>query len=469
MDLEIIKALKKIVGDNYVDAEQSRVDKYSREHTLNSYQLIAPAPCQGSIIVKPQNAAEIAQVMSYAYQEEIPVIAKGAGTALAANAIPQEPSLILSLERLNQIIEVDEANMMLTTEAGCTLGGIIDYMSTHPSLYFPLHPGDEGAQIGGMAAMNAGGVRAVRHGVMRDQVKGLEVVLPTGELVNLGGREGKLLKDNAGYSLLNLLIGSEGTLGIITKVILKLYPRPKNSATLIASFAKRKKAFQTVPLILEAGYIPLAIEYVERKDIIKTAADLKKQWPADQGNSDLIIILSESQEDDLFRVAEGIGDLCFANGAVEILIGQTNKEQREIMEIRSHVLPAIEKEIVDCPDITVPRSKLPQILDEIDQLSQKYNTEIPILAHAGDGNLHAFILKENGGIPPYFNELKTAMYQKTLDLGGTITGEHGIGSLRLKELAMQFSPKELSLFWGIKKVFDPKNLLNPGKKVIPFN
>lgn len=469
MEEHIVDHLKGIVGEEWVDVEKDRVFQYSLEHTNSSYKLVAPEPVEGSVVVKPITTEEIGKIMALANETKVPVIAKGARTALAANAIPQKPSILVSLERMNKILEVDEENMMITCEAAVTLGDLIQHLSTHPTLHFPLHPGDEGAQVGAMVAMNAGGVRAVRHGVMRDQVRGLEVVLPTGEVVQMGGKEGKLQKDNAGYSLIHLLIGSEGTLGIITRATLKLLPRAGFTGTLIIPYTRRRDAFKTVPQILQAGIIPQAIEYVERDQIHRTAEDMGKHWPVQEGEGDLIMILAEAKEDDFYACAEVIDKICTKQGALDILVAEGGEEQRNILEIRSHVLPAIEKDVVDSPDITVPRGQLDPLLEALDALAARYNTRIPVLAHAGDGNLHTFILKENGSIPPYYEELRDAMYRKTLELGGTITGEHGVGQLRLHLLPMQFSQQELRIMWKIKQAFDPNNILNPGKTILPMD
>ncbi|MFW5961727.1 MAG: FAD-binding oxidoreductase [bacterium] len=222
MKNEIIEKLKLIVGKKWVDTDPERVYSYSIESTNDNYSMVAPEPAAGSVIIKPADSREISEILKYANQHKLNVIARGAGTALSANTIPDQESIILSLERMNKIIEVDEENMLLKAEAAVSLGDIIEELKSNDHLYFPLHPGDEGAQLGGMAAMNAGGVRAVKHGIMRNQILGMEVVLPTGETVQYGGSTGKLLKNNAGFDLMQLLIGSEGTLGVITEVSLKL-------------------------------------------------------------------------------------------------------------------------------------------------------------------------------------------------------------------------------------------------------
>ncbi len=468
MDTKVIEALEEIVGEKWVDTDADRVLSYATEWTNESYGLVAPKPVEDCVVVKPRTESEISEIMKYANENSVSVIPKGGNTALAANAIPDEPSVILVLERMNEKIEIDDVNMTLTCETGVTLEDLVEKMNDHPNLYFPLHPGDEGAQIGGMAAMNAGGVRAVRDGIMRDQIRGLKAVLPTGEYVNFGNRDGTLVKNNTGYDLMQMMIGSEGTLGIITEVTLDLKPEPDHSATLIIPFENRSDAFSAVPKMLQEGLIPLAVEFVEREQILETAEDLGKEWPAKEGAGDLMIILAEDSEDDIFATAAAIEEICEEYGSLNTLVADTTQEERELLEIRSHFLPAIEDRILDCPDITVPRSELDDLMDRLDELSEKYGVEMPLLAHAADGNLHAFIMLEDEEvqeIPDYYEDLKREMYEATIELGGTITGEHGVGALRMKEMALQYTDRELELMKQIKRAFDPNNVLNPRKIV----
>ncbi|MFP4017020.1 MAG: FAD-binding oxidoreductase [Halanaerobiales bacterium] len=466
MRQEIIDELIEITAQDWVDIDSERVMTYSKDSTSDAYKMVAPEAVGGSVIVKPANAEEVSSILKLANREGVAVVVRGGGTAISANAIVTEPGIILSVERMNKIIEVDEENLMIKCETAVTLGDLIEKLKENDNLYFPLHPGDEGAHVGGMVSMNAGGVRAVKHGIMRNQVQGMEVVLATGEVLMLGGKEGKLIKNNAGYDLMQLIIGSEGTLGIITKVILKLYPEPKASGTLIISYDDRHDAFKTVPKILQAGIIPMAIEYVEKREIELAAAGIGKEWPAKNGNCYLMIILSEDSEDDLFEKGGAIDEICSQLNAQDILIAQTLAEQRDILEIRSHILPAIQEGLVDSPDVTVPRGSLVDFLDILEKLESKYDTEIPVIAHAGDGNLHTVIMKEDGEVPSYYDELKKDIYTKAIDLGGTITGEHGVGALRLDYLPLMYSDRELDIMWQIKKTFDPNNILNPAKSVI---
>ncbi len=463
-----VEKMQNLLGNKWVITDDEIITGYARESTSESYGLVCPGPEGECILVKPDSSEEVAEIMKYACEKGIAVIPKGAGTSLSANAIPERPGLILSLERMNDIVEIDRDNMMITCQAGVTLGQLLEELAGS-DIYFPLHPGDEGAQVGGMTSMNAGGVRAVRHGVMQDQVVGFEAVLPTGEIESFGGSEKKLLKDNSGYNLKDLLIGSEGTLAVITEVTLKLYPEPDFNGTLIVSFASRLEAFEAETEIRKRGIIPLAVEYVEKKQIEMAARDIGKSWPASEGEAYLMIMLAEDSEDDFYRKAADIQKLEDEFEINGISVADTTREEEEILEIRSHILPAIQEEIVDSPDVTVPPANLPDYLQILEELENEYNTELPVVAHAGDGNLHVLMLKEEGGKPAYFEELKKKIYREAVDLGGTITGEHGIGRLRLDYLPLQISSRQLEIMWGIKQVFDPENILNPGKKIKEFN
>lgn len=456
MNNKIVESLQKIVGNDWVVNDAEKISSYIKDETEHA---IAPIPCYDCIVVKPSNSEEISKILKYANDENVIIIARGGGTGCAGAVVPIKPSIILSMERLNKIIEVDDNNMMVECEAGVTLLDLEERFKNHDSLFFPLHPGDEGAQVGGMVVQNAGGVNAVRHGVMRNQVKGLEVVLPTGEIIKTGG---KLMKDNTGYDLTHLMIGSEGTLGIVTKAILKLYPKSNNTGSLLVSFNDKKAAVEVVPKILRKGITPLAIEYLERDFMLKSAKDLGLEWPAKKGIVDLYFILDEPKEEDLYDTSSKIVEICEENGAVDSLIAETAKEQRTILEIRSHGYPSIKSQVVDILDVAVPVSNIARYMNGIEELSNKYNIKMPSFGHVGDGNIHNFIMTETGEKPDGYNELTDEIYKLAIKLGGTITAEHGVGKIRNKRLHLQYSDKQLEIMRGIKNVFDPNNILNPG-------
>jgi len=452
---EIIENLREIVGREWVVTRREYMESYLRDETPDA---LRPSAAENLILVKPSSTTEISQILQAANKMRVPVFPVGGRTGLVGGSVPTEHGIILSLERMNRI-EVDRENLMAVAEAGATLGDLIK-AADEADLFFPLHPGDEGAQIGGLISTNAGGVRAVKYGVMRNYVKGVEVVLPTGEILNFGGR---LLKNNTGYDLMHLIIGSEGTLCVITRAVIKLYPKSGYSVTLILPFNSREDAIGTVPQILQSGVIPLAIEYVERKELNMAAEHLSEEWPVQRGSAQLIIILSGSSDDEVYSACEKISEIAEKNNAYEAVIAETREEQERILRIRSNIYTALKPGMVDILDVTVPMSRLGDLMNSIDEISKKYGVYLPVYGHAGDGNLHIHVMKEDGEVPKYVKEIKDEIYSAGIRLGGVITGEHGIGKLRIREFEKFLSEKEISLMREIKRLFDPNGLLNPGK------
>lgn len=452
---EMTEKLKEIVGQEWVVTKREYMESYLRDETPDA---LRPPAAEDLILVKPSSTKEVSQILKAANDMRVPVFLVGGRTGLVGGCVPTERGIILSLERMNKI-EVDRENLMAIAEAGATLGDLIK-AADDADLFFPLHPGDEGAQIGGLISTNAGGVRAVKYGVMRNYVKGVEVVLPTGEILNFGGL---LIKNNTGYDLMHLIIGSEGTLCVITKAVIKLYPKSGYSVTLILPFESREDAIGTVPQILQSGVIPLAIEYVGIKEMNTAAEHLNEDWPAQRGDAQLIIILSGATEDEVYSACEKISEIAEKNNAYEAMIAETREEQERILRVRSNIYTALKSRMVDILDITVPMGRLGDLMNAIDKIAKKYGVYLPVYGHAGDGNLHIHVMKEDGRIPDYVKEIKNEIYGAGIHLGGVITGEHGIGKLRIGEFEKFLSEKEKSLMKEIKRIFDPNNILNPGK------
>jgi len=454
----IIKKLKEIVGQEWVITKREYMESYLKDETPD---FLRPSAAEDLILVKPSSTKEVSQILKAANHMRVPVFPVGGRTGLVGGCVPTEPGIILSLERMNKI-EVDKGNLMAIAEAGATLADLIK-AAEDADLFFPLHPGDEGAQIGGLISTNAGGVRAVKYGVMRNYVKGVEVVLPTGEILNFGGL---LIKNNTGYDLMHLVIGSEGTLCVITKAVIKLYPKSRYSVTLILPFDSRADAIRTVPKILQSGVIPLAVEYVEIRELNKAASHLNEEWPIQTANAQLIIILSGSSENEVYSDCEKISEIAEESNAHEAIIAETREEQERILRIRSNIYTALKPEMVDILDVTVPMSRLGDLMNELDKIAEKYGIYLPVYGHAGDGNLHIHLMREDGEVPSYVEEVKNEIYSVGLRLGGVITGEHGIGKIRIDKIRKALAEKELSLMKEIKRIFDPNNILNPGK-VLP--
>ena len=452
-----VDALKRIVGDDYVVTQRDQIQGYLADET---YLGVLPKPAEHVVVVKPANAEEISAVLKLANEEKTPVYPRGGGTGLVGAAVPTRDGIVLSLERLDKIIEIDKDNMMIVSEAGVTLEHMLKEVEAN-DLLFPPHPGDEGAQVGGMIACNAGGTRAVKYGVVRNYVKGLEVVLPTGEIIQMGG---KLLKNNTGLDLMHLIIDCEGILGIITKATMRLYPKAGATATLVISFEDRHAAIATVPKILQAGITPMAIEYTEKSLMEETAKYVNMTWPAKQGSAQLIIIMFEANEDQLYGLCEQMSTIAEQNGAVDVLMAETSAEQAEILKVRSEVGNAMKPKNADALDVTVPPAAIADMLDAIDKVSEKYGIFIPVVGHAGDGNLHPNMFWEydKKGV---LKEAKNEIYQAAIKLGGVISGEHGVGKTRLPQIEMSFDPKSRQLMLGIKKLFDPNNILSPDNAI----
>ena len=345
MKQEFIDALIGICGKDYVYSSKEDVSGYLYDETE---EFVRPKACEDCLVVRPGTYEEVSKILQWANETKTPIIPRGGGTGACGAAIPTIPSVIMSMERFKDIVEVDETNMMITCQTGVTLAKLNEYLNDNVhALYFPCHPGDEGAQVGGMCIENAGGVRAVKHGIMRSYVKGMKVCLPNGEIVQFGG---KLVKNNMGYDLLHLLVGSEGTLAVVLEATLKLYPRLDYTGALVCSFKDTESAVKSVGEVQKAGIIPLAVEYMDRDIAVETAKRISKTWPmSDEGCVDLIYMVEEATEDALYETAGTIAEICENNGAVGSVIAENEKEQRNILEIRSDIYEVFKPEFVDSP------------------------------------------------------------------------------------------------------------------------
>ena len=452
--MSTVDKLQEIVGQDWVITNREQMERYLADETADA---VRPKPADNVILVKPKSAEEIAAILKMANREKIPVFVRGGGTGICGGAIPIADGILVSMERLDRIDEVDRDNLMVVAEAGVPFGNMLKAVE-EAGLFFPPHPGDEGAHVGGLVACNAGGTRAVKYGVIRNFVRGLEVVLPTGEIITTGG---KLLKNNQGFDLMHLFINSGGALGVITKVIFRLCPKLNSSGTLVVSYDSRHKAIGTVPQILQSGIIPMAIEYVERDVIELSARRLSMTWPATKGQAYLIVILTGDSEDELYSQGERVSDICEQNSAVDILIAERREEQANILKIRSEIYGSLKPRVADVLDITVPPASIGAMMDRIDEIAKRYDVKIPTYGHAADGNLHPHLMVDlvKKGI---LREVKRTIYQEAVKLGGVITGEHGLGVIRLADLDLCPDGKTWELMRGIKRVFDPNDILSPG-------
>jgi glycolate oxidase len=371
---------------------------------------------------------------------------------------------------MNRIIEIDTDNQMAIVEAGVTLMDFYQGVE-EAGLFFPPHPGEESAMIGGLIATNAGGARAVKYGVIRNYVRGLDVVLPTGSVVELGG---KIMKSSTGYSLLNLMIGSEGTLGVITGATIQLMPSPQMTRTLIVPFQDLQEAIETVPLLIKRKIMPLAVEFTPREVIEITERFLKKKWPCAQGETYLMVIIDGPSDQEIDKLSEIVAEVCLGKGAVEVYVADTPQKQREVLDIRSKIYEAIKSHTLEILDIVVPRAEIAAHFKKIQDVSKKYDLWLPTFGHAADGNIHTHIMRAklvDGNMEALSEQewrkkldpVRRELYEDCQERGGTISGEHGIGVVKKPYLSLVLSQEEIDLMRGIKGIFDPKGILNPGK------
>jgi glycolate oxidase len=458
----IIKDLRNIVGSEYVLDKKEQIKGYLTDETAEP---VMPKYCTDVIVVKPENTEDISKIMKYANKKSIPVVVRGGGTGLCAGAVPIKPSIIISMERLNKILEVDEENLTMTCEAGVTLGNILEKMVGVKGLFFPPHPGDEGAQVGGLVAENAGGSRAVKYGIIRNFVRGIKVVLPTGEIINLGG---KVVKNVTGYDLMHLLIGSEGTLGIITEAILRLVPKAGGTYTLVVPFEDVKGAIGVVPKILQSGIVPLAIEYMDKEAIPYGEKSAGEEWPTKEGNAHLMVVIEGKDEEELLSNSEKIEGICQKYGALNVLLADTPREQKKILDIRSLIYDGSKDDMMEVLDVSVPPAGIPNFVIKSEEIANEYGMKLIQYGHAADGNVHQEALKtglEEKERKERYPKLKQKIFEVASEMGGYITAEHGIGLTKKEDMYRILSKKEIDLMCKIKSIFDPNNILNPEKVV----
>lgn len=416
------------------------------------------------VLVEAENTLEVSSIMRYAYEKNICVTPRGQGTGLVGASVAIHGGIMLNMSKMNKILELDEENLTLTVEPGVLLMEISKYVEEH-DLFYPPDPGEKSATIGGNINTNAGGMRAVKYGVTRDYIRGLEVVLPTGEIIEVGG---KVVKNSSGYSLKDLIVGSEGTLGIVTKAVLKLLPLPKKAISLLIPFPNLEMAIETVPKIIKSKAIPTAIEYMVRDVILASEEFLGKKFPDNSSNAYLLLTFDGNSTEEIENAYERVAHICLESGALDVLISNTQERQESIWKARGAFLEAIKAsttEMDEC-DVVVPRNRIAEFVKFADELQKTCDIRIKGFGHAGDGNLHIYILKDQLEEEAWQQKLKEVfdlMYEKAYSLGGKVSGEHGIGYAKKRFLQESEGNTTISLLKNIKLAFDPKNILNPGK------
>ncbi len=416
------------------------------------------------VLVFVKSADEISAIMKYAFEHSIPVTARGSGTGLVGAAVAVHGGILLVTSRMNRILELDADNLTATVEPGVLLMELAAFAEEN-GFFYPPDPGEKSATIGGNISTNAGGMRAVRYGVTRDYVRELEVVLPDGEIVTLGG---KIVKNSSGYSLMNLIVGSEGTLGIITKATVKLLPAPERSVSLLVPFDSMDDALDCVPLIVKTSTNPTAIEYMSRDTILFAEDYLGKKFPDTAHTAYLLLTFDGSTEAEIERSYSLVADICIDNGAADAYFIDTDERKKSVWSARSAFLEAIKAstdEMDEC-DVVVPRNKIAEFIKFTHTVAADLNMRIPSFGHAGDGNLHIYICRDGLDGVTWQAKLAEAfdrMYSKATELGGQVSGEHGIGFAKKSYLRESLGGTQIELMRRIKLAFDPKNILNPDK------
>lgn len=449
---------QKAISDNNVFLDDKTLDEYSHDETedLKFYP---------SIVLKPNNTNEISAIIKYCNERMIPVTPCGARTGLSGGSLPIMGGVALSTENLNSIISIDERNMQATVEPG-VINQIFRDAVEQKGLFYPPDPASKGSSfLGGNLAENSGGPKALKYGVTKDYVLNLEVVLPTGEIIWTGAN---VLKNSTGYDLTSLMVGSEGTLGVITKIVFKLISLPKKDITLLVPFDSAENACKAVSAIFICGITPSALEFIERDAIDWTIkyTDINMKIE-DNVQAHLLIEVDGNDIEQLYVDCEKISDVLNNFNCGDILIADSNEQKDRLWKMRRLVGEAVKSNsIYKEEDTVVPRAELPKLLKGVKKIGEKYGFQSVCYGHAGDGNLHVNIIKGDMSDKKWNNELYKGIreiFTLTKNLGGTISGEHGIGLVQKPYIDIVFSKKEIEIQKEIKKIFDPNNILNPGK------
>ncbi len=452
-----LAVLKSIVGDESVIYGDSISPDYAHDELGG----IEKMP---EVLVRAYTTEQISEIMKLAYERCIPVTVRGSGTGLVGAAVAVEGGILLETTRMNKILSLDKETLTVTVQPGVLLMELSAFAEENDFLY-PPDPGEKSATIGGNISTNAGGMRAVKYGVTRDYVRSLTVVMPNGEILKLGAT---VAKNSSGYSLKDLVIGSEGTLCIITEATLKLVPLPKVSLSLLVPFPDMKCAIEAVPKIISTKVIPTAIEYMSRDTILFSESYLGKRFPDTKNDAYILMTFDGNTDTAVSADLETVAELCLSIGASDAYIVDTDERKKAVWSARGAFLEAIKAsttEMDEC-DVVVPVNRVDEFIKFTHTLADEFSVRIPSFGHAGDGNLHVYICRDglsDGEWERKLSELFERMYTKAESLGGLVSGEHGIGYAKKEFLKRQYGKTPIALMQGIKRVFDEKNILNPGK------
>lgn len=459
--MNLVDELAEIVGAENIKCDPEELEKYSHDETSGIEWQVPLA------VVFPNSTEQVSMILKWANEKKVPVVPRGAGTGLSGGAVPVKGAIVLSFERMNRIIELDEKNMIVTVEPGVITGEIQKIAEEH-GLYYAGDPASsESSSIGGNVAENAGGVKVIKYGPTGFHVLGLEVVLPTGEIAHFGG---KTLKNVTGYDMVRLFVGSEGTLGVVTKIMLRLVPKPKYAAVLLAPFHTVEDAVMCVPKVLsQSGVLPASIEFMDKPSNNMASKFLNENIPNPEAECHLIFELESSDKQSLAKEYIDLGEKLMQMNAIEVYIADNRTQRMKIWRFRKAIAEGIiafrPKHCME--DVVVPIANIPKLIMSTYEIAHKNGLEVLNFGHVGDGNVHVTFLKpDEMNDEVWNNSLENALkqlYEITVGLEGSLTGEHGVGLKRKQFFGMFVSETEIELMKKLKKLFDPNNVLNPGK------
>ncbi|SDD27684.1 glycolate oxidase [Mucilaginibacter pineti] len=454
----VLDSIKTIVGADNVIVNHDELQKYSHDETED----LVYYP---EVVARPQTPEQVSALMMLCNEHLISVTPRGAGTGLSGGALPIEGGLLIAMERFNKVLQIDEQNLQATVEPGVVTEEFMNQAAAKGLLY-PVDPASKGSCfIGGNVSHGSGGPRVVKYGTIREYILNLQVVLPSGDIIWTGANT---LKYASGYNLTQLMIGSEGTLGIITKIVVKLLPLPTLDALMLASFPTNEAACAAVSAIFRAGIIPSALEFMERRGVewVKEHDDIAFDLQ-DGIEAFLLIEVDGTNQDVIFADCEKINGVLEAYFCKDVLFADSSAQKEELWRLRRTMAVSVKSNSVyKEEDTVVPRAELPQLIKGIKEIGGRYGFESVCYGHAGDGNLHVNIIKANMSDYDWNNKLKDGIrevFELTVSLGGTLSGEHGIGLVQKDFMSIKYSEVHFALWRGIKNVFDPKGILNPGK------
>ncbi len=454
METKLVKELEDIVGEENVLTTPEDLLCYSYDSTVLEHL--------PEVVVLPEATDEVAATVKLANREKIPIVPRGAGTNLAGGTIPIEGGIVLTLTRMRQILEIDAVNMVALVQPGVVTGRLQAEVAKQ-GLYYPPDPASlKVTTLGGNVAMDAGGPHALKYGVTSDYVMGLEVVLPQGQVIRTGG---KAIKNVTGYNLTQLFVGSEGTLGVVTEITLRLIPQPQSSGSAMAGFSNLDDAATLVNRILSAGVIPAVIEIMDNMTLQTVEDYLQIGLPRDAAA--LLLIQMDGVQEAVQQELKAVAKLCRENRATLVQVASTNDEEDQLWKARRSISPSLTRVRPNKlgEDISVPREAIAETVRRIQEISERRNLPIVIFGHISDGNLHPNILFDHQN-PEEVESVEAAagdIFAAAIAVGGTLSGEHGIGLLKKKYLRLDLPPETIEVMKSIKRALDPNNIMNPGK------